>query len=85
MNGYRKAEWDEAVKTWGIIVSDTAGCCCGIIVGIRRHKQFKEIILIAQGGFEYISDSNSGQMRRVFTLEDMTHIFLTQPTLLRLL
>lgn len=50
-----------------------------------RHNQFKEIFLIIQGAFEYISDSNSEQMRRVLILEGMTHIFLTQPKALRLL
>lgn len=52
-------------QTQGITVSDTAGCCFGIIVGSMRHKQFKEIMLIIQGGFEYTSDLNSGQMRSV--------------------
>lgn len=46
-----------------------------------RHNQSEEIFLIIQGVFEYICDSNSGQMRRVLILEDMTRIFLTEPTL----
>lgn len=50
-----------------------------------RHNQFKELFLIIQGVFEYISDSNSGQRRRLLILKDMAHIFLTQPTVLRLL
>lgn len=59
-------KWSKEMKqTQGITVSDTTGCFCGIIVGSRRDKQFKEIMLIIQGGFEYTSDLNSGQTRRV--------------------